>query len=238
MDVDEQGQQVVGVYADFPGGRERLDDLPALSTYGHVVERDGQRYTPSVGTLERLLAVSSLNPRRRDDGDLVFPVDPPVLGYLRRQPQVEERDASRRLRVSTEPLEPTVRVAFDATTGATVQAGYETETGDLVAPGELQRTPGGGYVRVGDVFSPLPKRGPEAERFLAAGTTRIALKDVPEFFTRDLAALRLASHTDLTPAAAAIRVIEEIPAPGSSSTPTRPAGWTSTRAMRPRQWWR
>ena len=131
LDIDEQGQQVVGVYADFPGGRERLDDLSALSSYGHVIERDGHRFTSSVGSLELLLAVCSLNRQRRDDGDIVFPVDPPVLSYLRRQPQVEERDASKRLRVSTEPLESTFRVAYDGITGATVQAGYETETGEL-----------------------------------------------------------------------------------------------------------
>jgi len=213
MDVDEQGQQVVGVYGDLPGGRERLDDLPALSTYGYVIERDGQRFTSSVGSLERLLAVSSLNPQRREDGDLVFPVDPPVLSYLRRQPMAEERDASKRLKVSTEPIKPIFRIAFDAATGATVQAGYETETGELVASSDLHRTPDGGYVRVGDVFSPLPDPSPEVERFLTAGTIRIPLRDVPEFFARDLDALRIATRTDLTPAAAAVQIIEELPPP-------------------------
>ena len=83
----------------------------------------------------------------------------------------------------------------------------------MAAPGNLPRTPGDDYVRVGDVFSPLPRASPAAERFLAAGTTRIDLKDVPEFFTRDLVALHRASRTELTPAAAAVRIIEELPPP-------------------------
>ena len=224
MDTDDDGRHVVRLTMGLPNGLEPVTDPAALGRYGFALEHDGRRFTPRVQDLEVLAALRSLDPETLPDGALVFDVSPPVLAYLRDRPDVTEGDGSRRLEIVAEPLQPTMRVDYSPESGATVVAGYVTSDGVIQDAEALPRTPDGGYVRDGDRFVPIAEPTAALKPWLARGETHVPMRDVPEFFARHLGALRATTDQRLSPAALAVRVIDEA-GPPRITLDARTRGW-------------
>ena len=230
--MDARGRHVVHIRKSSTGPEEPVADARPLLQYGYrETTPDGRTvYVVSQADWQALQAIGSLNPEFAPDGALVFDVLPPVLAYLRQKENIVEDAASQALTVTREPLRPAATVSFDPAKGATVTAGYRVGNApELIPQADLQVTPNGQWARLGDHFAPLPKNlTPTQSALLKQGVRQVALKDIPEFFQRDLVLYRTEFNAVLTDQAEQVRVIDQPMRPVFHLDQSEP-GWLSYR---------
>ncbi len=171
MHMGEDGLHYVQVYVNVGGARGRVRNLENLWSYGgkFEVERPDCKYIFVLKDEDRqiLYALKSLNPQVRDDGTLVFEIQPSVLKFLRQKEGLQETEASAELKVLDEPVEPVARVDYDPKKGLFVQTGYRLDGGaDPIPADQIKQTRDGKYVRIGNAFAPLKEISEQAKEFL------------------------------------------------------------------------
>jgi hypothetical protein len=222
LDLNKDGQHVVSLFEKRDGKRRRLEDVSQLWDYGATVTRGDRVFRLPFHAVETLQALRSLNPQVKNDGTLVFDVFPPILDYLRKK-SIKETKLSRRLEISTKPLEPKIKVDYVPSTGLRVEAGYVRSDEDTLIPeSDLELTPDRKYARFGDTFFPLKSvDSDEVRKWLKEVNRTIKLDDIPEFFKRDLVLLRTNLSAVLTDQARKVQIVAESFKPRVERGPTR-----------------
>jgi len=147
---------------------------------------------------QTILSLKSLNPEIEIDGSLLFEIEPPVLNYLRKKNVSESKDA-KLVKVLDKPIKPTAEVAYDQNTGVTVKTGYKLEDDQkLLSANEIKLTKDGKYTRLGNTFIPIAKVSSEVEDMLQKGEVNYSIKNIPEFFLRDLVLIKKEFNAVLT----------------------------------------
>ena len=213
LDMDEDGRHRVRVKKAYDDRVEDVTDVRPLLQYGYREQSSDRRqhHVVSEADWQTLQSIRSLNPEFVEDGSLVFDVLPPVLSYLRRKGNVEEKPASQRVTISKTPLQPAVTVALDPQTGVDVTPGYRDgpDTG-FIPQDRLKITSDGKWARLDDRFLPLPKTLTENQKtVLQGGNRHVPLENVPEFFQRDLVLYQSEFNAVLTDLAQQVRIVQE-----------------------------
>lgn len=213
MDVNSDGQHVVIIkrkdveYEQSVENTRKLLNIDfkeeTVENHHHIVwllkEEDRQT----------ILALKSLNPEIRDDGSLLFDVEPPVLIYLRKKKVVESADA-KRVKILEEPIKPNAEVTFDQEAGLNVNIGYRLEDKErLFSYEELKQSKNGQFTRIGNTFIPIKKISQESSDFLKKGKLHYSIKDIPEFFLRDLVLIKKEFNAVLVDQANNIQVVTD-----------------------------
>jgi SNF2 family DNA or RNA helicase len=215
LDKTDSAKHAVQVYKQVNGVDEPIHDVRSLWRYGYQEEHETDNglitYFLTDEDWQTLQSLKSMNPVITDNGLLLFDFAPPILSYVRTKSNLTESEASSELRISEQPLEPVVEIAYDPASGLDVQAGFRTkESTSIISQAELTTTADGNYVLLGNIFAPLPKKLSEAAQQLLNRTHQhISPDKVPEFFQRDLIFLKKEFTAVLTDLASQIRVIEE-----------------------------
>lgn len=213
MYLDEMGHHLVRVYERIDQKRKPVREISKLFSYGYREEiqtpdsviirilREEDRQT--------LLALKSMNPVLHEDGALEFEIEPPVLKYLRRKPNLKESEQSRQIEVLDQPLLPTVRIDYQPAQGLKIEAGYCLSESKVTPASQLHKSRDGGYVRVGNVFAPLAQISDKAQALLEKPTHIIPVQNIPEFFLRDLVLIKKEFGAVLTDLAQRIAIVDE-----------------------------
>lgn len=211
LDRHEGGDHIVHVSAHAGEDSRPVDDLREFASYGFTIQENGVQYRLEPRDRELLLALLALNPRKQGEGEFHFKVRPPILDYVRREHKVEETSASEQVKILDEPLEAEARVDYDPSQGFEVEVGYPLEgEPSLVGRHELPLTEDGGYIRVGSSYRPVPEELPEELKgYVGKGKVSVPVKDVPEFFQRDLVLIKSECKAVLTDQAEKIKVFED-----------------------------
>ena len=212
MDMDSEGKHIVKVYSQSDGEKQPVEKISELWNYGYRedAEVDGKHIIRTLQEADRqtLLSLKSLNPIIREDGTLEFDIDPPILKYLRHKENIDESKTSQQLKVSDELLRPSAIVSFDTLDGLKVETGYKNkETGELIPGDRLKETKDGKYIRIGNIFSKLADIRQEGKDILNKPIIRVPIKDIPEFFMRDLVIIKNEFNAVLTDLAQKIQVV-------------------------------
>src|SRR5690606_8146985 len=139
---------------------------------------------------------------------------PTILSYLRAKGQtngrVLESERSQAVKISDEALKPTATIDYVPGEAVHVEVGYQEPNSDvLLSATELRETGDPTYVRLGNTFIPRPEPANEqVQTWLQQPSKQVPLKDIPEFFQRDLVLLREQFSAVLTDLASQIQVIE------------------------------
>ena len=214
--LDREGDQhVVQVYKQKAGVNVPIDDITPLWQYGYQETEetpDGEIvYVLDDKDRQTLLSLRSMNPNVGENGRLSFGFAPPILNYLRTKENIGESASSEKLQVRKKSLAATAQIDFDPQEGIIVKTGYQDPvTQEMVSAESLPKTADGNYVIVGDTFVPLPPPPNDAvKKWLDQPITRVANREIPEFFQRDLVLLKKEFSAVLTDRANEIQIIEE-----------------------------
>jgi len=226
LDTDEQGQFVARVSYMINGQTRHVTDVAALCEYGYKIERGGCVYSVGIEDLEMLLAMRSVASEIRPTGEIVMPIIPPVLRYLRQNQRVSESPSSRETQVLDTPWELGANLDYDPSRGLIIQTGYRIPGQSQIVPAsELEIAPGGQYARLGRTFAPLPAPPSPAEKeWLEKGQYLIPLHGIPEFFQRDLVLFQTEFLAVLSKQAARLQVLDLPPTPRVRISSNEP-GW-------------
>jgi SNF2 family DNA or RNA helicase len=213
MDMDENGQHIVRIIRQNSGQIQSLESMNSLLAYDfreESIENDHQIiHILSEKDRQTILSLKSLNPVFKSDGSLVFDIEPPVLNYLR-QKRVFETENARVVRVMESPIKPVAKVSYDQDAGVKVETGYQLPgEQELVPAGDIKLTKDGKYTRLGNTFVPIEKVSPQAEGILQQGTVSYPIKNIPEFFLRDLVLLKKEFNAVLTDLAGKIQIVTD-----------------------------
>ena len=211
LDIDDEGKHIVETFATIDDQREKINNVHEIWDYGYKLKRKGKKYVFRTSDLETLLSMRSLNPKYDIDGNLVFDVCPPILRYLRRKGQINESENAKKLKISDKPVKPITRLDYDPKIGIKIEPGYHRDGKDeVISLKELDITKDGGYVKIGDTYSPLPKDiESNVEMFLKTKDLVIQPDMIPDFFKRDIVLLKSKMSVVLTEKTEAINIIDE-----------------------------
>ncbi|RLG50460.1 MAG: hypothetical protein DRN99_09765, partial [Thermoproteota archaeon] len=146
------------------------------------------RLVPSERDLKAAMLLKDIGVKRVREG-YVLPLHPQVLSYLRESCQVIEAPSVQELKICKAPLRRRAMIC-KALGGILVKTGYDVPGVGLVKLSELEEAPAG-YVRYGSCFYPKPvEHDPDVMEWLEKEEVIIPLKEIPEFFIRDLMLLK------------------------------------------------
>jgi hypothetical protein len=192
MDMDETGRHVVQVFIRGKNEkRQPIRNIQRFWGYGFKLTAkspNGQIfYTLNEEDRQTLLSLKSMNPEIREDGALVFEIEPGVLRYLRKKKNTAESEASRQLHISEKPLRPSARLNFDPQNGLEVETGYAIdESNSLVPPEELHKSKDQRYVRISNTFMPLDEISLQGKKYLDEQRTNVPVPDVVKYLDKVL----------------------------------------------------
>jgi SNF2 family DNA or RNA helicase len=211
MDVNPSGQHIVRIIRLGDNQGQSLESINKLLAYDFKEESIENNH-PVIQILseddrQTILSLKSLNPEIEIDGSLLFEIEPPVLNYLRKKNVSESKDA-KLVKVLDKPIKPTAEVAYDQNTGVTVKTGYKLEDDQkLLSANEIKLTKDGKYTRLGNTFIPIAKVSSEVEDMLQKGEVNYSIKNIPEFFLRDLVLIKKEFNAVLTDLVSSIKVV-------------------------------
>jgi|GEM_PF-954176 len=133
------------------------------------------------------------------------------LPAIRSQFDVDFSESAKEIEVSDKALKPIAHIDFDPQSGATLTVGYELNPNEkLLTYNELPKTSNGQYIRQGKRFQKIKSffGSYKLQQYLDKGISQIPIKDVPEFFKRDLVLIKNNFNAVLTDMAQSVRVIE------------------------------
>jgi len=194
MDLDDQGRHIVRVYKQVGAKHAAIPDVKSLFTAGYhkQIRTEKAIYVEILREEDRqiLYSLKSLNPVFRDDGALEFDIEPPVLRYLRGKPNVQETAPAQQVKIIDQALQPTLQIDYQPDQGLTVEAGYRTDSGEVLRKDQLRPTKGGKYYRAKNTFAPLPQTSAKAKALLDEQVSEIPVDQIPDFYEQDLKKLR------------------------------------------------
>lgn len=210
LDMDQEGHHVVSISLLTKEGKiplaDQLQIITQLKKYGVPLIANGKRYILDAKGFEILQSIISQNPLKLSDGRLSFGFSPSVLNYLRRR-NVEETKSSQRIEFSEEPPERGAEIDYDPKKGLTIRTGYRYK--EKIIP-RSQAEVFGKYLKLGDMFYPsATEKDPRIREWMEAEVTTIPIKDIPEFFLRDLILLKSKFKAVLNEGAASIKLNQE-----------------------------
>jgi superfamily II DNA or RNA helicase len=211
LGTDREGSHVLRAWQEIDGKREAIRTIESLASYGqYTVKHRGLTYSTRANDIQTVLAALSNATEIKPSGEIVFPVSPTVLKYLRTKPSVQETESSKEYEIDDSPLQMAADIDFDPETGMLVRTGYRAAGQTALIPErDLKRTADGAYSQHGKRFSPLPQHVSEAARnWLQRAEEVIAPDGVPEFFKRDLVLLKTGFKAVLTDAASRVQVFD------------------------------
>ena len=203
----------VHVIAENTENPVKLKDISNIDRYGGRIQVGENDYPVKTEDFETLLSILDRSPKFTEDGSLIFEIFPPELEYLRERKNVAFSENVKELSVSEEEAEPAVEVEYDPEEGVEVKPGYQTDSSEEVKESEELTDIGNGWLRFGNEFYKKPDVAESTDDFLNQSSLQIDLKDVPEFFLRDLALLDSEMTTVLTDKAKEVNVVDSTPEP-------------------------
>ena len=228
IDLNSKGQHIVRIIRLENDQVQSIESTNRLLAYDFK-EESSENNLQVIHILKEedrqtILSLKSLNPEIRPDGSLIFDIEPPVLNYLRMK-NVPESSKAQSVIVLDQPIKPTAEVTYNQATGVTVSAGYKLgNEQELVPFGNLKLTKDGRYTRLGNTFVPIEKVNTQVEEILKKGTVTYSIKDIPEFFLRDLVLLKKEFNAVLTDLAGKIQIVTN-PFKPVVSVSKDPQGW-------------
>ena len=210
VDMNED-RHVIEVYLVTSDGNIKIVNPQNVWSYGSVITIGNMQYTLAKDSFETLQAIRVRNPKVLPDGRLIIDVFPPLLKYLRKKENVEEKEASQRLKIYDSPAYA-AEIDFNPNSGLLVKTGYkDPESSKFISHKELEPSVGG-YSKRGDSYFHIPiEKDHEIKKWSDVELKRIPLDNIPEFFKRDLVMLRSKFDAVLTDQAALIKVINTKP---------------------------
>ena len=210
VDINEN-RHVIEVYLVTSEGNIKLVNPQNVWNYGSVITIGNKQYTISQSSFEILQAIRNRNPKVLIDGRLVLDMYPPILKYLRKKENVEEKEASKRLKIYDSPSYA-AEIDFNPKSGLLVKTGYkDPESSKFIPYKELEPIVGGYSKRGNSYFYTSTEKDPEIKKWSDVEEKRIPLDNIPEFFKRDLVILRSKFDAVLTDKAALIKIINTKP---------------------------
>lgn len=208
MTADSLGNLLIDVFGLIGGKWIRIPRPLDLFKYGFTFRMNGTIYGVSRRALEPLLAIGALNPQTGKDGRLVAKISPSILKFLRTTDGLREDPTSKQIEILDRPPEPGAEISYNPKDGVHVRTGYHIQgLQGLVPLSALQPTPEKSYARIGQTYLPTPQEAdPKVTEWLRLEERTIPLKDIPEFFARDLVLLRSNFKAVLDDKARAIKV--------------------------------
>ena len=200
LDVDDESRHVIEVNAS--GVSEHVD-VSQIDTTGGTITINGLRKTLNPESLSVLASIRSLKPDVQG-GRLVFPFNPNTLLALRRLLRVRETEKSRGIRARAGSPIMGITVDYKPDLGVTVTPQFADADGHKVEGSAVERRDG--YLKVGDTFYLLDEA---AEKAMSLAEKPVDLRDIPEFFLRDLVLLRSEFSAVLTDRASKINITED-----------------------------
>ena len=210
VDINED-RHIIEMYLGTSEGKIKLVNPQKVWNYGSMIKIGNKQYTISQSSFETLQAIRMRNPKVLPDGRLILDMYPPILKYLRKKENVEEKEASKRVKIYDSPSYA-AEIDFNPNSGLLVKTGYkDPETSQFIPYKELESI-GGGYSKRGDSYFHTPiEKDPEIKKWSDVEWKNIPLDNIPEFFKRDLVILRSKFDAVLTDQAALIKVINTKP---------------------------
>ncbi|NMC29934.1 MAG: DEAD/DEAH box helicase [Pelolinea sp.] len=228
MDINSKGQHIVHIYRNGESEKQSKENIEKLMAYDYS-ETIQENNHPSIYTLKNedrqtILSLKSLNPEVKPDGSLVFDIEPPVLNYLRKK-EISETKRAKTVKVLEKSIDPTAQISYDKKTGIKINVGYKLDGKEEITPiNELDLTKDRKYTRIKNTFIPIKKVSQYAEEILKKGELSYSIKEIPEFFIRDLVLIKKDFNAVLTDLAKNIQIITE-PATPVISIAKDPQGW-------------
>jgi SNF2 family DNA or RNA helicase len=183
-------------------GAERVD-VSKIDVDGGTMTLNGLRKPLAQEDLSVLTSILSLKPEVRE-GRYVFPFSPPTLLGHRRLLRVRETERSRGIRARAGSPIAGVTVDYKPDVGVIMALEFADADGRRVEGSAVER--GDGYLKMGDTFYLLDEA---AERALSLSEKPVDLRDIPEFFLRDLVLLRSEFSAVLTDRVRKISITED-----------------------------
>ncbi|RLI44127.1 hypothetical protein DRO61_12505, partial [Candidatus Bathyarchaeota archaeon] len=210
VDLNED-RHIIEVYLVTSEGKIKLVNPQKVWNYGSIIKIGNKQYTISQSSFETLQAIHMRNPTVLPDGRLTLDMYPPILKYLRKKENVEEKEASKRVKIYDSPSYA-AEIDFNPNSGLLIKTGYkDPETSKFIPYKELESIVGG-YSKRGDSYFHTPiENDPEIKKWSDVEWKKIPLDNIPEFFKRDLVILRSKFDAVLTDQAALIKVINTKP---------------------------
>jgi SNF2 family DNA or RNA helicase len=219
-----EDKHVIEVYLLTPEGSIKLVNPQDVWSYGSKITIGRKQYIITQSSLEILQAIHTRNPQVLPDGRLILNRYLPILKYLRKQENVEEREASNRLKIY-DSLPYGAEIDFDPENGILVRTGYRNPESSKFIPSQELEPVGGGYLKQGDSYFYIPiEEDPEIKEWSDVEWKRVPLNAIPEFFKRDLVILRSKFNAVLTDQAGVVKVIDSQPTSIVKVAPGEP-GW-------------
>ncbi len=215
LDVDDEDRHVIEVNAS--GVSEHVD-VSQIDTTGGTITINGLKKTLNPESLSVLASIRSLRPDVQG-GHLVFSFSPNILLTLRRLLRVRETEKSRGIRVRTGSPIMGITVDYKPDLGVTVAPQFADADGHKIESSAVEHLDG--YLKVDDTFYLLNEA---AEKAMSLAEKPIDLRDIPEFFLRDLVLLRSEFSAVLTDRASKINITEDYLPPTVVIDYTEP-GW-------------
>ncbi len=228
MDLNSKGQHVVRIYRNGDSEKQSREKIEKLLAYDYSEDIQVNHHH-SIQTLKNedrqtILSLKSLNPEIKLDGSLVFDIEPPVLNYLRKK-EISETKKSKTVKVLEKSIKPTANISYDQKTGIKVNLGYKIkEQEELTSIKDLELTKDGKYTRIKNTFIPVQKVSASAEEIFGKAEISYSIKEIPEFFMRDLVLLKKEFNAVLTDMVKKIQIITE-PSTPVINVIKDPQGW-------------
>jgi SNF2 family DNA or RNA helicase len=220
----EEDKHIIEVYLLTPNGSTQLINPQDVWRYGSKITIGRKHYTITQSSLEILQAIGTRNPKVLPDGRLIIEMYLPILKYLRKKDNVEEKKASQRLKIY-DSLPYGAEIDFDPENGMLVKTGYRNPESSTFIPSHELEPIGRRYLKQDDNYFCIPlEEDPEIKEWSDVAWKRIPLNAIPEFFKRDLVILRSKFNAVLTDQAATVKVIDSQPTSIINVTPGEP-GW-------------
>ena len=228
MDLNKNGQHIVRIIRMSNNQVQSLENLNRLLAYDFSEESKENNHQVlhilSDEDRQTILSLKSLNPEIKPDGSLLFDIEPAILNYLRRK-NVSESKKAKTVKVLEDSIKPTAKVSYNQDAGVTVNTGYQLNNEqELVPLGDIKLTKDGKYTRLGNTFVTIEKVSSQAEEILTKGSISYPLKNIPEFFLRDLVLLKKEFNAVLTDLVGKIQIVTD-PLTPVVNVSKDPQGW-------------
>jgi hypothetical protein len=202
LDTNDEGRHIVNISASGTRGAERVDVSQIDATEG-AINLNGSMKPLNPESLSVLASILSLKPEVQK-GRLIFPFSPNTLLALRRLLRVRETEKSKRIRARSGSPITSIAVDYEPKVGVTVTPKFEDADGHRVEDSTVER--GECYLKVGDTFYLLDEA---TDKAMSLSEKPVDLRDIPEFFLRDLVLLRSEFSAVLTDRAGKINIAED-----------------------------
>ncbi|MCK5403400.1 hypothetical protein KAI60_04730, partial [Candidatus Bathyarchaeota archaeon] len=163
VDMNED-RHVIEVYLVTSDGNIKIVNPQNVWSYGSVITIGNRQYTLAKDSFETLQAIRVRNPKVLPDGRLIIDVFPPLLKYLRKKENVEEKEASQRLKIYDSPAYA-AEIDFNPNSGLLVRTGYkDPESSKFIPYKELEPIVGGYSKRGNSYFYTSTEKDPEIKK--------------------------------------------------------------------------